>query len=65
MRKQPQATVPLFLRVSPQVKRTFDALARKRGLGKAQMFERLLAERLPLTPTQEAWAAAERTAPKV
>ena len=45
MKKQAQATVPLFLRVSPQVMRAFDALARKRGLGKAQMFERLMAER--------------------
>ena len=45
MRKQPQATVALFLRVSPQVMRAFEALARKRGLGKAQMFERLMAER--------------------
>mgnify|MGYP001574240003 FL=1 len=38
-------TVPLFLRLRPQVKRAFEALARKRGLGKAQMFERLMAER--------------------
>ena len=45
MKKQAPATVPLFLRVSPQVKRSFDALARKRRLGKAQMFELLMAER--------------------
>ena len=40
-------TVPLFLRVSPQVKRTFDQEARRAGLSKAAMFERMMQERKP------------------
>ena len=39
-------TVPLFLRLRPQVKRAFDAEARRCKLGKAAMFERMMRERV-------------------
>ena len=40
-----QPTVALFLRVRPQVKRAFEAEARRAKVGKAQMFERIMQER--------------------
>lgn len=48
MRKlQSPPTVPLFIRVRPRVKRAFAAEARRLGLGQAQLFERMVAERQP------------------